>query len=220
MEKQKIALGLVLMLVCSSLMISGCTQQNSSSDQTNPPSTETFQEILMKAEAIESVYYEVAIVESVSGAQVQNITMKIWQKAPYLREDVTYMIPGAITNLSMIQRSEGMYQYDSTQNTYVPVQGIDFPQLSIGDFARDLLNNQTITLLKTETIEGKLATVFQYSPSQPGNSTTMKMWIWNEKGVPLKAFLTTTKEETTMTMDYQYHNYSFIDIPESTFSIS
>jgi len=47
----------------------------------------------------------------------------------------------------------------------------------------------------------------------------MKMWIWNEKGVPLKALSTQTSEETTIMMDYEYSNYSFSDIPDSTFSV-
>jgi outer membrane lipoprotein-sorting protein len=84
---------------------------------------------------------------------------------------------------------------------------------------QDLLNNQTITILGTETINGNTTTVIQYTPSQAGNSTTMKMWIWNEKGVPLKARSITKNEETDVTMDYSYSNYSFEDIPDSTFSI-
>jgi len=56
MEKQKIILGVIATLICGSLMISGCTQQN-------VPSTETVQLIIEKAKTIESVYYEVDISE-------------------------------------------------------------------------------------------------------------------------------------------------------------
>ncbi len=104
-------------------------------------------------------------------------------------------------------------------NTYELDPLIVIPQLSTADVVQDLLNNQTITTLGLETIDGKTATVIQYTPSQAGNSTTIKIWIWNEKGVPLKALSTQTSEETTIMMDYDYSNYSFADIPDSTFSV-
>ncbi|MCX6664157.1 MAG: hypothetical protein NTZ75_07910 [Euryarchaeota archaeon] len=216
MEKQKVLFGIIAPLVCSLLMISGCTQQQGS-DQT---STESLQTILAKAETIGSVYYELATSTMMSGASVQTTTMKIWQKTPYLKEEVNSTTAGITTTFIVIKRPEGIYRYDATQDIYEKVsQGIVIPQLSTGDTAKDLLNNQTITTLGTETIDGKTATVIQYTPSQAGNSTTIKMWIWNEKGVPLKALYTMTSGETTITMDYEYSNYFFSDIPDSTFSV-
>jgi outer membrane lipoprotein-sorting protein len=216
MEKQKVLFGIIAPLVCSLLMISGCTQQQGS-DQT---STESLQTILAKAETIGSVYYELATSTAMSGAPVQTTTMKIWQKTPFLKEDRNITTGNITTTLTVIKRPEGIYRYDITQNKYELALGIEIPQLlSTGDTAKDLLNNQTITTLGTETIDGKTATVIQYTPSQAGNSTTIKMWIWNEKGVPLKALYTMTSGETTITMDYDYSNYSFSDIPDSTFSV-
>jgi outer membrane lipoprotein-sorting protein len=216
MEKQKVLFGIIAPLVCSLLMISGCTQQQGS-DQT---STESLQTILAKAETIGSVYYELATSTTMSGAPVQTTTMKIWQKTPYLKEEVNSTTAGITTTFIVIKRPEGIYRYDATQDIYEKVsQGIVIPQLSTGDTAKDLLNNQTITTLGTETIDGKTATVIQYTPSQAGNSTTIKMWIWNEKGVPLKARSITKNEETVITMDYTYSNYSFSDIPDSMFSV-
>jgi outer membrane lipoprotein-sorting protein len=219
MEKQKMIFGLIATLVCSFLMISGCTQQNSPSNQTNPPSTESLRQILAKAEINESVYYELEISTTMSGVLVQNSTIKIWQKTPYLKEEMSSTIDNITTIDTIIKRPEGVYRYDSIQNRYELVPAIIIPRLSTGDTAKDLLNNQTITTIGTETIDGKTATVIQYTPSQAGNSTTMKMWIWNEKGVPLKALYTMASGETTITMDYDYSNYSFLDIPDSIFSV-
>jgi outer membrane lipoprotein-sorting protein len=145
--------------------------------------------------------------------------MKIWQKTPYLKEEKNSTTSNITTTLTVIKRPEGIYRYDATLNTYELDPLIVIPQLSTADVAQDLLNNQTITLLGTETIAGKTATVIQYTPSQAGNSTTIKMWIWNEKGVLLKALYTTVSEEANITMDYNYSNYSFSDIPDSTFSV-
>ena len=72
----------------------------------------------------------------------------------------------------------------------------------------------------TETIDGKKATIIQYSPFEEDNLITIKLWIWNERGVPLKAFIDMTMEDNTMTMEFKFSNYSFSDIPDSTFSVS
>jgi outer membrane lipoprotein-sorting protein len=215
MEKQKVLSGIIAPLICSLLMISGCTQQQGL-DKT---STESLQTILTKAAIIESVYYELDTSTMISGLVEQITTMKIWQKTPYLKEEKNSTTSNITTTLTVIKRPEGIYRYDATLNTYELDPLIVIPQLSTADVAQDLLNNQTITLLGTETIAGKTATVIQYTPSQAGNSTTIKMWIWNEKGVLLKALYTTVSEEANITMDYNYSNYSFSDIPDSTFSV-
>jgi adenine-specific DNA methylase len=86
---------------------------------------------------------------------------------------------------------------------------------------RDILNNQTITDFETEIIDGKQTTIVEYDiPLIGENLMTMKIWIWNEKGVPLKAYMTMTMEEITMTMDFVFSNYSFSDIPDRTFNVT
>jgi outer membrane lipoprotein-sorting protein len=215
MKKQRALFGIIASLTCSILMISGCTQQKGS-DQT---STESLQTILEKAAIIESVYYELATTTTISGAPVQTTAMKIWQKTPYLKEESNSTAGNITITLTVIKRPQGIYRYDPMLDTYELDPLIIIPQLSTTDMIEDLLTNQTITILGTETIDGKTATVIQYTPSQVGNSTTMKMWIWNEKGVPLKALSTQTNKETTITVDYEYSNYSFADIPDSTFSV-
>jgi len=215
MEKQKALFGIIVLLVCSLLMISGCTKQQGS-DQT---SIESLQTILEKAAIIESVYYELDISTTIAGSAEQITTMKIWQKTPYLKEEVNSTTGGITTTFTVIKRPEGIYRNDTTLNTYQLDPLMVIPQLSTADMVNDLQNNQTLTILGIETIDGMTATVIQYTPSQVGNSTTMKMWIWNEKGVPLKALSTQTSEETTIMMEYEYSNYSFSDIPDSTFNV-
>jgi hypothetical protein len=109
----------------------------------------------------------------------------------------------------VIKRPEGIYKYNTTQNKYMLITGVVPLQPSSSQMTKDPLNNQTITTLGTEIIDGKTATVIQFTPSQAGNSTIMKMWIWNEKGVSLKALFATTSGKTTIKMDMKYSNYSF-----------
>jgi len=208
------------MMVCSSLLISGCTQKNSSIDQNNKPSTETLEQILRKAQTIESVYYEVNVTETVDGKLTLNTTMKIWQETPYMKENASYSYAGVTLNVSYIQRPNGTFQFEPTKNMYVLYQEIVLPQRSTGDVAEDLLNNRSLIILGTETIDGKTTTVIQYTTNQSENSTTMKMWIWNDKGVPLKLLETRIREDMTFTWDYSYHDYLFEDIPDNTFDIS
>lgn len=212
MEKQKISFGIIATLACTFLMVSGCTQQN------NSPPPESLQTILEKAAIIESVYYELNTSTTISDSVEQIMTMKIWQKTPYLKEEVNSTTGGITTKLTVMKRPEGIYRYDAMLNTYELDPLIVIPQLSTADVVEDLLNNQTITILGTETTNGNTTTVIQYIPSQAENSTTIKIWIWNEKGVPLKARSITKNEETVITMDYTYSNYSFSDIPDSIFS--
>jgi len=49
---------------------------------------------------------------------------------------------------------------------------------------------------------------------------TVQMWIWNAYGVPLKAYVDMDMKEMAMTIDFVFDNYSFSDIPDSTFSVS
>jgi outer membrane lipoprotein-sorting protein len=221
MEKQKMIFGLVAALVFFSLVIGGCTQQNSPTNQTNPPPTgTTLQQILAKADTYESVYYEVEISTTMSGSIVQNTTIKVWQKTPYLKEEITSTVGNETTQETVIQRPEGVYRYNIGQHIYENNSGIVIPQVSTGDTAKDLLDNHTITTVGTETVDGKTATVIEYPRSQADNTTIMKMWIWNEKGLPLKVYFAMSINDTNMTMNYHYNNYSFSDIPDSTFSVS
>jgi hypothetical protein len=128
----------------------------------------------------------------------------------------------------MIQRPEGTYIYDTAQGKYVlktntkplatpfvtSLQYLEIQQI------KDFVNNQSFMNPVTESIDGKTAAVIQYSTPVGENRMTMKMWIWNEKGVPLKAHIDMTMEKTMMAMDFVYHNYVFSDIPDSTFSVS
>lgn len=213
MKKQKIVLGSIAILFCSFLMISGCMQQNT-------PSPETLQQILEKAQTIESVYYEISTSMTTNNTLIQNSTIKIWQKTPYLKEEVSYINNNISQTISYIKRPEGLYRYDTTQQKYILVPLLALPEPSTQEVSNDLLNNQTLTTLGNETIDEKETIVIQYTSNQTGNYS-MKMWIWKEKGIPVKALKTMTKKEgTTTIIEYRYKNHSFLDIPASTFEVS
>jgi outer membrane lipoprotein-sorting protein len=199
-------------IACFLLMISGCTEQN------NTTSPETLQTILEKAAVLESVYYEIDTSFIQDGTLQQTTTIKIWQKMPYMKEIMNSTSGNMTITQTIIKRPEGLYRYDATLQTYELDPQIIIPQPSTVQMVHDLLNNQTLTIIGTENISGKPTTVIQYSPNHIGNSTIIKMWIWNEKGVPLQEQYTMNNEETSVTIDATYSNYSFAEIPESIFS--
>jgi outer membrane lipoprotein-sorting protein len=65
----------------------------------------------------------------------------------------------------------------------------------------------------TETIDGKVCKVITYDDTGAGS---MKMWIWEEKGLPLKMEMTSSNGDKT-TIDYT--NIDFSDIPDSIFEL-
>jgi hypothetical protein len=212
MKKQTLLFGISAALVCSIFLLSGCTGQNNTSP-------ETLRTILEKAATLKSMYYELDVSTIIDDSVRQTTTMKIWQQTPYLKEEVDSTSGNITTTQIIIKRPEGIYRYDDTLQTYELDPIVIIPQPSIAEMVKDLLNNQTLTIERTENISGKTTTILQYAPIQSGNSMTMEIWIWNEKGVPLKATSITKSEGITETKEYKYHEYSFEDIPEGVFNI-
>ncbi len=226
MKKPLILMGIACVLLIVEL--SGCTQQ-SSPDQSDvhstPPTQESLLNILDKAASIESMYYEVAATIVMSTYGTQTATVKIWQKMPYVKEQVTMTYSGVTSTVTVIHRPDGNYTFDAAQGKYVrsPNGSTSFAsslQYFDSKMIRDYLNNQTTSNLKTETIDGKLATVFEYTPQAGMTNMSVKVWIWNEKGLPLKAQVNMTMQQMTMSMSFLFRNYSFAAIPDSTFSVT
>jgi outer membrane lipoprotein-sorting protein len=213
-------LGIITILTCIILLNSGCTQQQT------PTPEETIQTILEKAAILQTVSYQIDTTFVIDGIIPQTTTMKIWQKTPYLKEDVTITtintnssIGNMTTNLSIIKRPEGIYVYDNTTNSYQLNSQQIIPQPTTTDMVQNLLNNQTLTITGTETLSGIPTTIIQYHPNQGGNTTTVTLWLWNDRGVPLKEQYISTAEGSIVTITSTYTNYSFEDFPDSIFTV-
>ena len=63
----------------------------------------------------------------------------------------------------------------------------------------------------TETVDGKPAVVFEFTEQ----AATNKMWIWAEKGVPLKVETTAAGQKTLI----EYLNYQFTPQPDNLFTL-
>lgn len=224
--KKKVLI-LVMTVILLTVGLSGCTQQENElqNEQTVPPKTETIQDILSKAASIDSMYYEIALSMDMSTYGSQTGTMKIWQKKPYFKEEITTHTAGITTTITVIQQPNGTYLYEPLQGKYVLTTNIPSFATALQyldpTMIKDLINNQSLADFETDIIDGKKATIIDYSLSIPGdNQIAIQTWIWNEKGVPLKAYIDMAMDEFNMTMDFVFSNYSFNDIPDSTFDIT
>jgi outer membrane lipoprotein-sorting protein len=225
MKKPIILIGIACLLLIAGL--SGCTQQ-SSPDQSDvystPPTQESLLNILDKATTIESMYYEIAATVIMSSYGTQTATVKIWQKMPYIKEQMSMTFNGYMNTVIVIHRPDGNYTFDTAQGKYVLTPNVSSFASSLQYFnstiIKEYLKNQTLTNLQTETVDGKLATIIQYAPASLGTNMSVKVWIWNEKGLPLKAQVNMTLQQMTMNMNFLFQNYSFATIPDSTFSVT
>ncbi len=225
MKKKLIIIGLIVLFIV--VVFSGCTQQDSSSDKsdndTDFSTYETIQTVLAKADNIESMYYEIIATITMDQYGTQNANMKIWQKKPYLKAEITSVTNGISNTIKVIQRPEGTYNYDNEKGKYVLSDLNESFVTSLQYFDNEMIkkyiNNQTQTNYETELIDGKKASIIQYNPINDSYPMAIKIWIWNEKGVPLKATFDMNLEEITMLMEFKFNNYSFLDIPDNTFNV-
>jgi outer membrane lipoprotein-sorting protein len=226
MKKQIMCIGMLLVLIVVGL--SGCTQQNPSSDEKTinsaPPDEESLETILGKTESIDSMYFEIDATITMTGYGTQNAQIQIWQKPPYAKEQISGMYGGTSTTMTVIHRPDGNYTYDAAQGKYVLTPEVtsfsSWLQYFDSETLKGLLNNQSLGNMQKVTLDGKQATLFNYSLSVEEVSVSVQMWIWNDYGVPLKAYVDMDMKEMAMTVDFVFENYSFSDIPDSTFNIT
>jgi outer membrane lipoprotein-sorting protein len=150
--------------------------------------------------------YDMVMTTNLSGTPME-MAAKVWFKGTKMKAEATASGVQAITYL------------DLTENTaiaYVPSQNMA-TRISMGQVPLSLDQTDLSGLLKfnpdmlgTETLDGKLCAVISYSSEESGSS---KMWIWQEKGLPLKIEQTSPEHQMVIT----FKNYDFADIADSEF---
>jgi len=214
MIKQKEIFFLASILLCLLVMISGCTQQSENK--------ESIQTILQKVNNIGDVYYElIGETSTKSGNLTYNssYTMKIWQKMPYMKIET---IVSNDTVQVMIVRPDGNYIYDNQTQKYIkipPTENITREKF-LEEQSNEILESQTLTNLGSDTIDGKSVTIIEYSYNTTGITVSPKLWIWNEKGIPLRIEMKSTVMTVSFNLIKQYKNFVFEEIPYSTFNVT
>ena len=135
----------------------------------------------------------------------QTVTSTMWVKKTQMRMESTQQ--GQSIVMLINGDTKIMYMYMPAQNMALKEDYGQAPK-SASDNANSILQN-TPTVIGTETLDGKLCTVIQYTV----NGATTKEWIWQAKGLPVRMQITTSQGTTTT----DFKNYDFSDIPDSTF---
>ena len=217
MKKQKIIFVLVTILIYSIFLLSGCTQQS--------VVKESIQTILKKADNIGDVYYEILGKTSTQYGNLSynsTYTIKIWQKIPYMK---TETITDDTIQIMIIRPDGGNiseYIYDNQTNNYKRINPEDnlTRQKFLEEQANELLESQSLKVLGSDIIDGKEVTIVEYSYNMSGVTMTPKLWIWNEKGIPLRLEMKSSIMAVNISMILQYKNFLFAEIPDSTFNVT
>jgi outer membrane lipoprotein-sorting protein len=235
MKRSILILGLLTVLVSAALLVAGCsgssspssTAQTASSNApasqptTNAPTSTAIQssnapassskpvsdaalnDIFKKAAALPTVRYDSVI--STPGAPTT--TQKVWMKKTKMRVETS----GQGSNSVMLIDSEKrtMYNYQPNQNTATKMDFSQAPTSVTQDASTIQKYNPQV--IGTETLEGKLCTVIQFT----NEMGTVKEWLWQEKGLPLRVEAMTMVGKAVMEMK----NIDFSDIPDSMFEL-
>ena len=107
-------------------------------------------------------------------------------------------------------------QETKTAYSYLPALNMAYKiDLSQAGQSDPTQNSDKITPVKvgTETIDGKLCDVYQWTDQ--GTGTTTKQWIWKDKSLPIKMVSTTLSGTTTT----EYKNIVFGTLSNDLFQL-
>lgn len=201
----------------------------------------SIQSILAKAKNIGPVQFEIIYTYYPhSGEATKPSVKKCWQKPPNIK--IMYKVGKDLVPREII-KSDVRYHYYKDFDIY---EKISFETVAKSDeektfeeLAKEIGGDKTLKVLGTEILDGKLATIVEVSHvyegkiKVPNQETfvktleTKKMWIWNEKGIPLKSVIDLQQEITengeqksyTFRYEYIYKDFKFEDIPDSVFEV-
>ena len=207
---------LVCLLASLALVLSACGgSKDATTSNPGPSSSATtsatsgsgsINDILGKGANLGPVKFDMAITV---GNQVIS-TATVYQKNKKMREE------------TIISESKTIFFFDGDNNvmyTYLPDNGTALKALlrenmmPLGDTEDpSALLQYNPTVEGNETIDGKDCTIITYTVPGFGG---YKIWIWNDKGFPLKIVGLTSHGDSIIT----YSNIDFSDIPDSTFEV-
>jgi outer membrane lipoprotein-sorting protein len=212
--KKRIVWLLMSCLVVLSLMLASCakpapttpttpTAPTTPTTPTAPTGGETLGEILGRAEGIASMKYDLVM----TGPGAPTMTQKVWVKKNKMRMETTQQEQTAIILIDI--DAQTMYMYMPEQNMAMKMNFSQAAKSATEEAAS--IQNYNPTILGTETIDGKVCLVVEYTVEE----ATTKAWIWEEHGFPIRVDVTTTAGKTTI----EYKNIEFVDIPDSMFEL-
>jgi hypothetical protein len=159
--------------------------------------------ILGQAAGIASMKYDMVTTAPDNTA----VNATVWMKKKKMRMETSQMGKNVVMLIDINAQSMLLYMPDD--NTAMKMDFGQVPEAAVQDSSSIL--NYSPTVVGSETLDGKLCTIIQYN----AEGVTTKSWIWQAKGLPVRA--QTTSPQGTTTIDFK--NYDFSDIPDSKFEL-
>jgi outer membrane lipoprotein-sorting protein len=200
----------------------GCKKDPSQRSVISGEDRATIEAVLRKADAIDSVQYEihskVSMPHTPEGTAIPT-TARVWQKIPYMRVESNSAGLGS----RMIVRPEGTYIHNPSEGGFVELPegsaGLRATPKSFKQLSQDILETPGLRLLGTESADGESAIVVEYDVSREEGSTTARVWFSEAMGVPLRMSSISLFGEQRMAMEVEYTNYRFDEIPDDVFEV-
>jgi len=213
---KKLGLLLVIMVAIVSLLVIGCggggeeagTTATPKTTSTSAPSKTTatgddLAELLAKGQDIGSVKYD--MVTTAPGQDT--MTTKVWLKGEKMKFQSE--VEGEISISIIDGDEEVMYLYMPEQNMAYKMDFSNAPESAV-DETEEILDYD-YEIIGTETVDGKSCLVVQWMVE----GHTQKMWVWKDKGFPIK--METTTPQGKMTIEYK--NIQLVNISDSEFEL-
>lgn len=140
------------------------------------------------------------------------ITQTVWQKGNKERVETT----SVGTPMTVIIDMEKQMEY-SISNGKVTELDLSSPDASTGLLPdinqwEKYIMETLPTVTGNDTLDGKTCTIIE-------KKGTLKMWIWQEYGVPLQIVTTSSNPQGEITTNIRFYDYDFSDIPASQFEL-
>jgi len=179
------------------------TTTTNTTTATTTATGETLSEILGHTSGISSVIYDMVM----TAPGIPATTTKIWMKNYKMRTETNFEGQTMITLLDM--DAQTMYLYYPDQNMAMQMT-YEQPESAIEEVQS--ITDYNPTTIGTETLDGKVCLVVEYSIE----GTVAKMWIWQERGFPIRVEATTTEG----TIIIEYRNIEFTEVPDDIFELA
>ncbi len=133
---------------------------------------------------------------------------KAYVKGAKMRQETTFSGTKMVTIID--SATKVAYELMPDQKTAIKA---DFGTLKGASSPTDEVNGMpsSAQAIGTDTVYGEPVTIYQYEQGD----TSAKLWIWTEKGVPLKVDVTASGQHVTMT----FSNYQFGSLDASLFEV-
>jgi outer membrane lipoprotein-sorting protein len=221
-KMKKLGLLLVIMVAIVSLLVIGCggggeetgatatpasTPKATSTATSTPTKTtatgDTLSDLLAKGQNIGSVKYDMVV----TAPGQDPMTTKAWLKGKKMKFQSE--VEGEISISIIDGDKEVMYVYMPEQNMAYKMDFSNAPESAVEE-TEDIMDYD-YEILGKETLDGKSCLVVQWTVE----GITSKMWVWEDKGFPIKMETTTSEGKTTV----EYKNIQFVNISDSEFEI-